>query len=709
MLSAPPSSSSALRDAQSPDPADLLAPLLAPLRDLRGVGPALSAPLARLIGGERVIDLLFHLPNAYAARPLIRRLADAPPGLGATLVLRLIGRFAPESPARGGARRVWRLLTADETGAEIDLVFFAEPRWIAHPPGTELYVCGTPERRGGRMVLIHPESLSAAEAGPPPAMAVQWPLAAPIGRGHLLRLMPQALGRLRELAEWHDAALLRREGWPGFAAALRALQTPAPEQETARVRARQRLGYDEMLAHQVALALIRGRAQARTGRALVADGSLRAALRARFGHSLTQAQERAAADIAADMTAPRRMLRLLQGDVGSGKTLVAALAMLHAVEAGGQAALMAPTDVLARQHHKTLSQLFPLPVGLLTGSQRGEARREIAEHLADGRLRLVVGTHALFQDRIVFQDLALAVIDEQHRFGVAQRLRLSGKGTHCDMLVMTATPIPRSLLLTRWGEMAVSVLNERPAGRLPITTTLHPIAAMARVEEALARALAQGGRIYWVCPLVAESETSDLAAAEARAAALRERFGEIVALAHGQMAPELRNAALAGFAEGSKRILVATTVIEVGVDVPEANVMVIEQAERFGLAQLHQLRGRVGRGEARSYCLLLHNPALGQTARRRLAFLRDTQDGFAIADADFDLRGGGDALGTRQAGDLGFRLADAADTGMLGMARSDATLLLQRDPALTGPRGRAIRQLLRLFDRRAAMATLAAG
>ena len=703
MLSAPPSCTPASRLEHDP-----LASVLAPLTDLRGVGPALSGPLARLVGGPRVIDLLFHLPSGYQARPLLASLADAVPGLGATLALRLLNPLPPEG--RPGGRRIWRWLAGDDDG-EIELVYFAEPRWITYPPGTPVLVSGVIERRGTQLAITHPERLVPAnQAAVPAPLMAQWPLAAPIGRGHLARLMPAVLARLPDLGEWHDAALLRREHWPGFVAALRRLQAPEDDAEAPRLLARKRLAYDELLAGQVALALIRGRAQARPGRPLTGNGTLRAAALARFGHDMTQAQRRAAADIAQDMQAPRRMLRLLQGDVGSGKTLVALMAMLHAAEAGTQAALMAPTEVLARQHHQTLSALSPLPVGLLTGTLRGEQRRAVIKGLGDGSLKLVVGTHALFQKAVGFHDLGLAVIDEQHRFGVAQRLTLSEKGPACDMLVMTATPIPRTLLLTRWGEMAVSVLNERPAGRQPVVTTLHPLSAIDRVLAALGRALAQGGRVFWVCPLVAESEVSDLAAAEARAAALAAQFGDTVTLAHGQMEAGARHAAMADFAAGRRRILVATTVIEVGVDVPEANVMVIEQAERFGLAQLHQLRGRVGRGNAASYCLLLHAEHLTRTAEKRLTLLRGTDDGFAIADADYALRGGGDALGTRQAGDPGFRLADASeDAGLLQMANRDAAALLARDPLLTSPRGAAIRLLLRLFDRRAAMATLAAG
>ena len=511
-----------------------------------------------------------------------------------------------------------------------------------------------------------------------------------------------------ELPEWHDPELQRRRGWPSFRDALVGLQCPL-EPPTQLHRAR--LGYDEMLAHQLAMAWMKAREKHRPGRPLVATGRLRAEALRRFGFPPTPSQIQAVAELDADMAAPRRMLRLLQGDVGSGKTLVALLAMLGAVEAGAQAALMAPTEVLAKQHLRTLERLAPCPVGLLTGSVKGAERRNLLLALNNGRLPIVVGTHALFQEHVEFKDLGLAVIDEQHRFGVEQRMLLGGKGARTDLLVMTATPIPRTLLLTQWGEMEVSRLTEKPAGRQPIRTTLHSLGTLEEVTEGIGRALQRGEQVYWVCPMVAESLVSDLAAAEDRFAALRARFGaERVGLAHGQQDSGVRDAALAAFAAGKTRLLVATTVIEVGVDVPGASVMVIEHADRFGLAQLHQLRGRVGRGEVQSYCLLLHEDSLTETSRRRMTLLRDTEDGFVIADEDFRLRGGGDLLGKRQSGLPGFRLSDPeAQDGMLRMAHQDAAVLLDRDPKLETERGRAARLLLRLFDRRAALETLGAG
>ncbi len=682
---------------------DPLAPLFAPQTSLRGIGPTVAALMARATGGERVIDLLFHMPESYldrSARPTIR---DARAGQIATMEVEVVRH---ERPAN--SRQPWRIVVRDDTGIA-ELAFFKFTREAQMPPGARLLVSGKVDIFNGRVTIAHPEHVVPADQPDRiPAIEPVWPLTAGLWPRQVASGIAQALDHVPDFPEWHDPALMRREKWPAFLESLRAVQTPDGATPDKRMRAR--LAYDEFLAGQVALAVIKGRVRARRGRPLIGDSHLRDQALARFGHTPTESQDKALKEIDADLAAPRRMLRLLQGDVGSGKTLVAILAMLRAVEAGAQAALMAPTEVLSKQHHRVLSRLCPLPVALLTGSVKGKERAKLLRGLKDGSIQMVVGTHALFQDAVEYRDLALAVIDEQHRFGVRQRLTLGGKGEQTDVLVMTATPIPRTLLLTQWGEMDISRLTGKPAGRQVIKTTLHSLGTLPDLVDAIARKLDDGARVYWVCPLVAESEALDLAAAEDRYAALHARFGDRVGLAHGQQTAEVRDAALAAFAAGTTSLLVATTVVEVGVDVPQATIMVIEHAERFGLAQLHQLRGRVGRGTEQSFCLLLHEDWVNETARRRLTLLRDTDDGFEIADEDFRLRGGGDALGTRQAGAPGFKLDDPVEhEPLLHMAHQDAAVLLSRDPRLDTERGRAVRLLLRLFGRNEAMKTLAAG
>ncbi len=669
---------------------------------LRGVGGNVGALLARVTGGTTVLDLLFHLPESYVDRRYRPTIKTAQPGQVATLQVEVVRHEEPANP-----RQPWRVIVTDGT-AFAELVFFKPARAQALTAGSKLLVSGKIDRFADRLTIPHPDHICPADHPERiPELEPVWPLTAGLFPSQVRGALTQALARIPALPEWHDPALMKRERWPGFAQALLALHAPtthpAPENHA-------RLAYDELLAHQVALTWKRKRERARPGRPLAGDGALRAKAAARFGHPLTPSQTEALAEIDADLAAPTRMMRLLQGDVGSGKTLVAIMAMLRAVEAGAQACLMAPTEILARQHHRTLTKICPVPVGLLTGSIKGVARRNTLLGLQTGRISLVVGTHALFQTGVAYQNLALAIIDEQHRFGVDQRLSLGGKGETTDILVMTATPIPRTLLLTQWGEMAVSRLREKPAGRERIRTSLHSLATLEDLTDGIARALERGDQVFWVCPMVTENTLLDIAAAEARYKVLQARFGDRVGLAHGQMESAQRERALADFSAGRTKLLVATTVIEVGVDVPEASVMVVEHAERFGLAQLHQLRGRVGRGKASSFCLLLHDDGLTDTARRRLVLLRDTEDGFVIADEDFRIRGGGDLLGKRQSGQPGWRLADPVEhEGLLRMANRDAAVLLERDPKLTTERGRAIRLLLRLFERGEALKTLFSG
>ncbi len=681
---------------------EIIAPLRAPIATLPGLGPRLSVLLARLVGGDTVRDVLFHLPDSFVDRRGVTTIAAARPGAVATLRVEII-RIEP--PAK--TVQPFRVVMGDGT-AFAEIVLFHAARLPQFPVGARLLVSGKLELFADRKVMAHPDYvLPVKEEEKFPWIEPVWPLAAGVVPRVFRRAVLAALGRVPAFAEWHDASVMRVRRWPGFGEALRALHAPAvvPDERPAA-----RLAYDELLARQIAFAVARAMRRRKPGFAMRGDGVLRQQAMRRFGFALTAGQLAALAEIDADLAAPVKMLRLLQGDVGSGKTIVAVLAMLRAVEAGAQAALLAPTEILAKQHFALLQKLCPVPVAFLSAAVKGRARTAVLQGLADGSISILVGTHAIFQKQVAFHRLGLAVIDEQHRFGVDQRLALGAKGAATDLLVMTATPIPRTLLLTHWAEMDISRITEKPAGRKPITTTMHKMSDLEKVFAAIARAVAKGGRVYWVCPLVNESEVLDVTATEIRFLKLRERFGEAVTMAHGQMASAKRDAALAEFAAGTRKILVATTVIEVGVDVREANVMVIEHAERFGLAQLHQLRGRVGRGDAQSFCLLLHEDKLAAGTRKRLSTLRETEDGFVIADEDFRLRGGGDFLGTKQSGLPGYLLADPEKHDeLLPMARQDAVLLLQRDPKLESERGRAIKVLLNLFEQRDAIATLRAG
>jgi len=691
-----------------------LAPLLAPIASLDRMRPATAKLMARVCNGPRVLDLLFHLPDSIIDRRHRPNLATVAPGVIATVDVTVLRVTAPTR-----SRQPWRVLVTDGT-ADAELVFFT--RWLERivQEGAALSVSGQVTLFNGLPTFSHPDYiLPGHKAADIPALDPVWPLTAGLFPSQLRPALRQALGLIPPLPEWHDPSVLAHHQWPGFAQALQQLHRPADDPQllvgdgyaTASLRARSRLACDELLASQLSLGLARGRMKARPGRSLTGDGALRREAIKRFGYTLTDAQERSVREIDADLAAPHRMLRLLQGDVGAGKTIVALLTMLRAVEAGFQAVIMAPTEILARQHLASFERLSPVPVAFLSGSVKGKARRVALEQIADGTARLIVGTHALFQKGVTFGELALVVIDEQHRFGVEQRLLLGEKGENADVLVMTATPIPRTLQLTQWGEMQVSRLDEKPPGRKPVRTSLHPLGAMPDLLDGVARMLANEARVFWVCPLVSESEALDVSAAVDRHAALAERFGaDRVGLAHGQQDIAVREAAIADFAAGRTRILVATTVIEVGVDIPQASIMMIEHAERFGLAQLHQLRGRVGRGHDEAYCILIHDEGPGQTARTRLSLLRDTEDGFVIADEDFRLRGGGDAAGRKQSGLPDFRLAtEGLLDVMLPLAWQDSQRILGKDAALQGPRGPALRCLLALFGRDDSGRTLGSG
>ncbi len=698
----------------------LLDPLFAEATSLPGVGPKVADLLRRVVPGDttdrplRVGDLLFVLPHSIVDRRNRPGIAHAAEGAIVTLEVR-IDRHQPAP--RGRSNVPHRVFAHDETG-EISLTYFnARADWIERlmPVGETVLVSGRMEWFNGRPSMVHPDHVvPIADAASMPEVEPVFPGTAGLSTKVLRKAIVAAREKLPRLPEWQDDAYLRRQRFADFASALSRIHEPRDAVDIAlESPARRRLAYDEILAGQLALALVRSRLKKATGRSLVGTGKIDRAIRDALPYRLTGSQEAALADIRRDLEAPDRMLRLLQGDVGSGKTVVALLAMAHAAEAGGQAALMVPTEVLARQHAATIAPLAAkagLETVILTGREKGAERRRVLAAIEDGSATIVIGTHALFQEGVTFRNLALAIIDEQHRFGVHQRLAMTAKGLSPDMLVMTATPIPRTLVLTAFGDMDVSRLTEKPTGRKPIQTVIVPLERLSEMVERMRRAVEDGQKIYWICPLVEESEETDLASAQERYETLLPIFGERVGLVHGRMAGPDKDAAMADFKAGRTRILIGTTVIEVGVDVPDATVIVIEHAERFGLAQLHQLRGRVGRGDAASSCVLLYKAPLGETARKRLEIMRETEDGFRIAEEDLKLRGEGELLGTRQSGTPGFLVADlSAHADLLEAARDDARLILMRDPALTSSRGDALRLLLYLFGRDDAVRLLNAG
>ena len=695
----------------------ILNPLFAALTSLSGVGPRLELLYARLLDREapRVVDLLFHLPSGVVDRRARPKLNEVQAGQIVTVAVtvdehRPVPRNRPRAP--------YRIITSDDTGQTLTLTFFnAREDYLRKllPEGEIRYVSGTAEVYDNVLQMVHPDRVVDEKGfANLPLIEPVYPLTEGLAAGNIRRAMDGALARLPDLPEWQDEAWLSRERFPAFSEALRHLHRPAEPHDIApESLAWTRLAYDELLAGQLALALLRAHMRRQAGRGSASEGLLRARVLKALPYTLTHSQQKAVDDIVADLARPQRMLRLLQGDVGSGKTVVALVAAAEVIEAGRQAALMAPTEILARQHLNTIAPLAEaagIRVAILTGRERGGERETILNRLALGDINLLIGTHALFQEEVAFRDLALAVVDEQHRFGVHQRLALAQKGDAVDVLVLTATPIPRTLVLTYFGDMEVSELREKPPGRQPVDTRTIPMSRIEEVEDAVGRAIAEGKRAYWVCPLIEESEKIDLAAVQERFEELRQRFGKKVDLVHGRMKGADKDATMARFAAGETQLLVATTVIEVGVDVPEATIIVIEHAERFGLAQLHQLRGRIGRGPGASTCLLLYKTPLGETAKARLAVLRDTEDGFRIAEEDLKLRGEGDLLGTRQSGLPGFHIARIETHGKyLGAARDDAALVLSRDATLETPRGQALQHLLYLFGKDEAIKLIRAG
>jgi len=697
----------------------LLDPLFASVTSLPGVGPKLAVLLAKLTGHEegedaRVVDLLFLPPHSLIDRRTRPEIAFAPEGTVVTIAAR-VDRHQP--PPRGNRSAPYRVFLQDGTG-ELALTFFhVKGDWLekALPIDEDVMVSGKVDWFNGRASMVHPDYMvKVSEADHLPVVEPVYPLTAGLSGKVLRRAVDAAVTRLPEFPEWLDEALVRKQGFSTVSDAFRRMHDPRDAADMdPQAPARRRLAYDEFLAGQVSLALVRRNVRRAKGRPVRASGRLAEKILANLPFSPTESQRNAVADILKDMASEERMLRLIQGDVGSGKTLVAVLAMAAAVEAGGQAVLMAPTEILARQHFSTISRFLEktdISVELLTGKMRASEKNAALARIASGEAQIIVGTHALFQDGVTYADLMLAVVDEQHRFGVHQRLRLTAKGFVPHMLVMTATPIPRTLVLAAFGDMDVSKLTEKPAGRKPIQTVTVPSDRLDEIVHRLEKAVKEGKKAYWICPLVEESEESDLTSVEERHAVLRQFFGNKAGLIHGRMSVADKEAAMSAFKDGETRLLVATTVVEVGVDVPDATIMVIEHAERFGLAQLHQLRGRVGRGDGASSCILLYKGPLSENGKARLNILRESEDGFLIAEEDLRLRGEGELLGTRQSGTPGFRIASLEAHGdLLEIARKDAAYVIERDPELQGERGEALRTLLYLYRRDEAIRFLRAG
>ncbi|WP_304170394.1 ATP-dependent DNA helicase RecG [Phenylobacterium aquaticum] len=680
---------------------EILFPLYAPATTLKGVGPRV-APLLEKLAGPIVRDVLFLAPHTVIRRRPAT-VGTALEGEIQTFEVEIEAYVAPRGP------QPWKVRTFDGTGF-LTLTFFGsfgaqlEQR---HPVGSKRIVSGKVERYGSELQLAHPDYMVAPDkAHEIPELEAVYPATAGLPPRTVRKLVHEALGRAPDLPEWQDPAWLAREGFPAWKAALILLHSPGSEADLLPTAPHlRRLAYDELLAHQLAMAQRKADRRREPAPKILA-GPISDAIEADLPFRLTGAQIRALSEIRGDLMAGERMSRLIQGDVGSGKTVVAMLAMADVAASGGQSALMAPTEILARQHYETLSgplAAHGISAVLLTGRDKGAARAEKLRALASGEAQVAVGTHALFQDEVAFHRLEFAVVDEQHRFGVAERQRLQAKGAATHLLAMSATPIPRTLELTLYGDLDVSRIDEKPPGRTPVATRAVPMGRVGEVEARLRAVVAEGAQAFWICPLVSESELIDLKAAEQRAAELRERIGPGVGLVHGKMTGPEKDAVMADFADGKISVLVATTVVEVGVNVPNATIMVIEQAERFGLAQLHQLRGRVGRGRRESSCVLLYDPPLSETAQKRLDILRRTDDGFQIAETDLELRGGGDALGLRQSGFPAYVFADPfAHRDLIAVAGDDARLILARDPQLTSPRGQAVTVLQELFDWRAA-------
>lgn len=690
----------------------ILNPLFAPTDTLSGVGKRFGALIKNLCG-ERVADLLWHLPSGFIDRRCSLPLRAAQNGMLWTGKVRVVEHVVPKT-----RKQPYRIVVEDNT-EQLVLIFFktfGDSLSKQFPVGAEKIISGKIEIFNRMLQMPHPDYV--VDAGMPemmPMIETVYPLTAGVTNKMLNKQIAQALNNVPELPEWLDERLIKQESFVSFKQSLWQAHHPQNYDDLSpNSPYRRRLAYDELLANQLSLAIVRTKMKRQKGRSITAKGELKNKLLEVLPFALTNAQNRVIAEIEADMMSEYRMLRLLQGDVGSGKTIVALLTMLGAVECGAQAAIMAPTEILAQQHYETISELcakIGVKTALLTSNIKGKARKQVLEQLAAGEIQIITGTHALFTEDVAFKDLAYVIVDEQHRFGVKQRLSLSQKGELCDVLVMTATPIPRTLVLTQYGDMEYSKIDELPAGRQPVLTTVMPISKIHDVVAALERRIAEGTQAYWVCPLVEESEKIDLSAATERFESLRKILGNKVGLVHGKMKESEKNAVMEAFKNGELKLLVSTTVIEVGVNVPAATIMIVEHAERFGLAQLHQLRGRIKRGNQASSCILMYGYPLSEVARSRLNIMKQTEDGFIIAEEDLRLRGGGEILGTRQSGFNNFRLADlSVHSELLQMAYKDAALVINADPSLqNSERGQHLRTLLYLFERDEAIRTYNAG
>ena len=689
-----------------------------PLSSLPGVGPRTRALLKNLVG-DSLQDLLFFFPHRIVERlyfPSIHAYLRSAHTLKEDVFITLIVRVNQISkPTRKGGPI--KVKVEDDTGS-FDLMFFNSNFQYLQKKlmlFQDLLVSGRPTFYGKKFQINHPDYIGAPAAlsdfrGSSPI----YPLTAGLSNKVVASVAQTALKMAPNIDEWLSPELLNARHWPSWKEALTTLHCPKPIDFLPTCPARQRLAYDELLAQQLTLLLSRTTSFTKSGMSTPASTRIPSFLKS-LPFELTPCQTRVFKEISEDLSSSRRMLRLLQGDVGSGKTVVSFLAALQMSDQNAQVSFLAPTEILAQQHFKTMSpwaESLGISLDILSGSSSQRKHgKDVKNRLKEGILSLVVGTHALLEDDVIFKDLRLVVVDEQHRFGVEQRLKLFKKGRHSDILAMSATPIPRTLQLVNFGDMGISILHEKPKNRKPITTRVLPLNRIDDVINGITRILEKKQRVYWICPLIEESEKLDLTAAQERFLALQHVFGEkVVGLLHGKMKSVEKENVMGSFARGDIQILVSTTVIEVGIDIKEASLMVIEHAERFGLSQLHQLRGRVGRGEDASSCLLLYAEGLSEIARCRLSILRETNDGFKIAEEDLRLRGSGDLLGVHQSGYDIFKVADLYEhKDLLEMAQKEARLIFEKDPHLLNERGFKLRNLLSLFNRVHVLEYLTAG